>query len=310
MSALRLILIALIIILSLFLIFVFLTGQTEIYDFYYLSLIQEAIEDFFDPFVSFEEEFPGYSLNLGQPQLGKLYGDDFVDIDLKAVELADRGYFLYLDMSIHNKTDQLLSPWLRYIFINGQQVWAYMDEDIDAGEVSEEGIHINLSELASRDIKALQEIEIELNFIYPGEDFENFLETGPLMIDISGNESYLQEVKVEGELFFDAEGVELYYNPVVDEDEDSYWIDLTLVNRSSRDLVLDISYIKHRGQELDPYFMVALGAGKTVSDGLLFFKDEMKSVRKIRSLDLEFVFKEDFEDPGFLLSGPLKLRFE
>ncbi len=238
-----------------------------------------------------------------------------VDQDGIVITAKDMGESIWgpeLNVLIENNTDKNLTFQVRNASVNGFMADTMISEDVAAGKKSNAEVTFSTKGLKACGIDTFATIELSFH-IFTSDDWEDYLNTAPIVIETSAAANYTQEIDDSGKPFYDSNGIKIIGKSL--SSNDSIFgpgLILYIENNSNQNITVQARDTSVNGFMIDTSMSEDVMVGKKSITALTFMSSslEKNGITDIKTVETSFhVFDEESWDT-IVDTDPITIEFE
>lgn len=236
--------------------------------------------------------------------------EEEVLVDDQGIKITLNKFFLEYDyytfnFLIENDSEKDLTFTIEDLSVNGLMEYGSFYEDVPSGKKANSQLSLSVEGLEYfSGVEKLQELEFIFE-INETDNYDEILETEPLVIKILGNEDYEQSYDFAGEAVYDEDGLRFSIGSFYEEDGDFY-VRVFLENDTDLTMAIQFDKTSVNGFMMDPMAHIEARPGKKAYDYIKFYSDDLKEndIDDIEELEFDLdIFDAKTYDTLDILEG-------
>lgn len=238
-----------------------------------------------------------------------------VDQDGVVITAKDMGESIWgpeINVLIENNTDKNLTFQVGNASVNGFMADTMISEDVAAGKKSNAEITFSAKGLKACGIDTFANIELSFH-VFTSDDWEEYLDTAPIVIETSAAADYKQEIDDSGKPFYDNNGIKIIGKSL--STNDSVFgpgLILYIENNSNQNITVQARDTSVNGFMIDTSMSEDVMVGKKSITALTFMSSSLEEngITDIKTVETSFhVFDEESWDT-IVDTDPITIEFE
>lgn len=238
-----------------------------------------------------------------------------VDQDGVVITAKDMGESIWgseINVLIENNTDKNLTFQVGNASVNGFMADTMFSADVAAGKKSNAEITFSTEGLKAFGIDTFANIELSFH-IFTSDDWEDYLDTAPIVIETSAAADYKQEIDDSGKPFYDNNGIKIIGKSL--STSDSVFgpgLILYIENNSNQNITVQASDTSVNGFMVDTSMSEDVLVGKKSITALTFMSSSLEEngITDIKTVETSFhVFDAESWDT-IIDTDPITIEFE
>lgn len=194
-----------------------------------------------------------------------------------------------LKLLIENTSGKNLTVQCRGASVNGYMVETMMSVDVVDGKKANDSLTFMRSDLELCGITTIAEMEFSFH-IFTTDEWEDYLDTDPIVLKTSAADSYQQPVDDSGDTAYEADGIRIVVKGLSEDDFLGPSIVVFIENTSGQSIMVQARDVSINGFMVEPIFSAEVISGKKAVSSITFMNSELEEneITAIETVELSF----------------------
>lgn len=215
-----------------------------------------------------------------------------------------------LKILIENNSGKTLNVQTRNSSVNGYMVDTSLYEDVADGKKVNSSITFLNSDLKRAGIETIA--DMEFSFRVTDEDWDEYLETDPIVVKTTAAETYDYTYNMPGDVIYDADGIKIVFSGSTTSDWLGEGVTFYAYNGSDKSINISDQDASVNGFMIDPLLYFEIEPGKYAVENMTFTETDLEENDIDKITDIEFNIRISDGETWRINteSEPIALKFE